>query len=91
MATANAGNTPLSTRAVTVLIPAERSRLYAMSGAATSMITIFVIERSRLAISGLVPAVGLASRLASTTSAFRAGLRIPVLVWPRQALLPRAR
>jgi hypothetical protein len=91
MATPSAGNTPLSTSAVTVLIPAERSRLYAISGAATSMMTIFAIERSRPAISDLVPAVGLASRLASTTSAFRAGLRIPVLVWPWQALLLRAR
>ena len=35
--------------------------------------------------------LSLASRLASTTSAFRAGLRIPVLVWPWQALLLRAR
>src|SRR5579872_508230 len=81
-ATPRAGNTPLSTRAVTVLIPAERSRSYAISGAAMSMTAILAIERSRPAISGLVPAVGPASGRASTTGALRARLQIPVLVRP---------
>jgi len=63
-----------------VLIPAERSRLYAISGAATSMMTIFAIERSRPAISQLDdrhPGLALDHGLA----VYRASLR-----WTRHAI-----
>jgi hypothetical protein len=70
---------PLGTSAVTELIAAERSRLYAISGAATSMITISAIDRSRPAISGLAAEAVLyfrrtAGRPGNGTMQYRAGL-----------------